>query len=102
MKLSQVKLRLHNPGIEGTGSGIKGHPKASHKNPGHHGCLEPEGDLKVVSNTEMHNDKSIKALDGGLGKGPRSKYSSLHQQKNKALPLRPTSSPLPVNCRAWE
>lgn len=65
MKLSQVELRLHNPSIEGTGSGIKGHPKASHKNPGHHGSLDLQGDLKTGSNTE----KSIKALDGGLSPG---------------------------------
>lgn len=36
-KLSSVEVRLHNPEIGGTGSGIKGHPKAFQKNPGHHG-----------------------------------------------------------------
>lgn len=65
-KLSQVELRLHNPGIERTGSGIKGHPKASHKNPGHHGSLGPQGDLKAVSNTEMHIEKSTEGLSPGL------------------------------------
>lgn len=52
-KLSQGEIRLHNPGIEGTGSGIKGHPKASHENPGHHGSLGSQGDLMAVSNTEI-------------------------------------------------
>lgn len=54
-KLSWRELRLRNPHIKGTGSGVKGHPKAFHKNPGHHGSLGPQCDLEAVSNTEFCN-----------------------------------------------